>query len=80
MDEMRQQIATLTQSVESLCVQRAPPLFDTHAEQSFSIEIPEFTGSGEPTEFLDWISAIEEILDFTSVPNPMRLVATCLRG
>ena len=33
------------------------------------IDIPEFQGSVQPEEFLDWIYAVEEVLDFKEVPE-----------
>ena len=46
------------------------------------IEIPEFHGSLQPEEFLDWLATVEEILDFKGVPEDKRvpLIATRLRG
>lgn len=51
-------------------------------ESSFRVDIPEFMGSGTPDAFLDWIFAVEELLDFKEVPTNRRvaLVATRLRG
>ncbi|KAL5827816.1 hypothetical protein ACOSQ3_019667 [Xanthoceras sorbifolium] len=48
----------------------------------FKLDILEFHGSLEPEEFLDWIGAVEEILEFKEVPDNKRgsLVATCFRG
>ena len=46
------------------------------------IAIPEFRGSVQPEEFLDWLVAVEEVLDFKEVPenNRVSLVATRFRG
>lgn len=33
------------------------------------VEIPEFAGSIEASDFLDWISTVEEILEFKAVPD-----------
>ena len=45
-------------------------------------EIPEFHGSLQPEEFLDWLATVEEILDFKGVPKNkwVPLIATRLRG
>ena len=47
---------------------------ETHAEErrwdsGFQVEIPEFSGNLSTEEFLDWLSAIEEILDFKKIPE-----------
>ncbi|KAL6504926.1 hypothetical protein OROHE_023684 [Orobanche hederae] len=51
-------------------------------EQGFRIEIPEFTGSLDPAEFLDWLHITDDILEFKQVPEEWRvgLVATRFRG
>ena len=51
-------------------------------ESGFKLDIPEFKGCLQPKEFLDWVAAIEEILDFKEVPQDKRvsLVATKFRG
>ena len=45
-------------------------------------DIPEFHGSLQPEEFLDWLATIEEILEFKGILENKRvpLVATRLRG
>ena len=45
-------------------------------------EIPEFHGSLQAEEFLDWLATVEEILEFKGVPKNkcVLLVATRLRG
>ena len=45
-------------------------------------EIPEFHGSLQPEELLDWLAIVEEILDFKNIPDDkrMQLVATRFRG
>lgn len=47
-------------------------------ESGFQIDIPEFVGTLNPEEFLDWLNMVEEILEFKQVPDEMRvtLVAT----
>ena len=51
-------------------------------ESGFKLEIPEFLGGMQPEEFLDWVAAVEEILEFKRVPDDRRvsLVATKFRG
>ena len=51
---------------------------DTRWEQAFKLEIPEFHGSFQDDELLDWIGAVEEVLKFKEVPENKRtpLVAT----
>jgi hypothetical protein len=46
------------------------PLIQAHANQwefDFKLNIPKFQGGLQPEEFLDWVAAIEEILDFKGV-------------
>lgn len=47
-------------------------------ESSFRSEIPEFHGTLNPEDFIDWINMVEEILEFRQVPDDARvsLVAT----
>ena len=50
---------------------RRPPA-QAHAnrwESRFKLDIPEFSGGMQPEEFLDWVAAVEEILDFKRVPE-----------
>jgi hypothetical protein len=66
-------------------VHRHQPLVQAQAnrwESSFKLDIPEFNGGLQPKEFLDWITAVEEVLDFKGVPEDQRvsLVATKFRG
>ena len=51
-------------------------------ETGMRTEIPEFHGSLQPEDFLDWLATVEEILDFKGVPENKRvpLIATRLRG
>lgn len=44
----------------------------------FLLEIPEFSGTLNTKEFIDWLNTVEEILEFKRVPDEMRvsLVAT----
>ena len=56
---------------------------DSHSwEKSLKIDLPEFQGNLSPEEFLDWLNAIDEIMDFKGVPVDRRvpLVATRFRG
>jgi hypothetical protein len=63
---------------------RRPPA-QAHAnrwESGFKLDIPEFSEGMQPEEFLDWVAAMEEILEFKEVPDDKRvpLVATKFRG
>jgi len=51
-------------------------------ESGFKLDIPEFKGCLQLEEFLDWVAAVEEILEFKEVPQDKRvsLVATKFRG
>lgn len=44
-------------------------------------DILKFQGCLQPGEFLDWVAAVDEILDFNEIPNNRRvtLVATKFR-
>jgi hypothetical protein len=42
-------------------------------ESGFKLNIPEFNGGLQPEEFLDWIAAVEEVLDFKGVPEDRRV-------
>jgi hypothetical protein len=66
-------------------VHRHQPLVQAQANQwesGFKLDIPEFNGGLQPKEFLDWIAAVEEVLDFKGVPEDRRvsLVVTKFRG
>lgn len=47
-------------------------------DTGFRHDIPEFSGSLNPEEFIDWLHMVEEILEFKQVPDELRvpLVAT----
>ncbi|EEF33632.1 conserved hypothetical protein [Ricinus communis] len=51
-------------------------------ESGMRTEIPEFHGSLQAEEFLDWLATVEEILDFKGVQEDkcVPLVATRLKG
>ena len=51
-------------------------------ESYFKLDILESNGGLQPKEFLDWIMAVEEVLDFKGVPEDQRvsLVATKFWG
>ena len=51
-------------------------------ESLLKIDIPEFFGGLQPEEFLNWVAAVEEVLDFKEDPknNCVPFVATQLRG
>jgi len=61
---------------------QVPPRDHGRWESGFKLEIPEFKGCLQPEEFLDWVAAVEEVLDFKDVPQDKRvpLVATRFRG
>ena len=45
-------------------------------------EVPEFQGSLQPKEFIDWLCTAKEVMEFKGVPEEMKvpLIATRLRG
>ncbi|KAF8112884.1 hypothetical protein N665_0059s0022 [Sinapis alba] len=51
-------------------------------ESSFRSDIPEFQGTLNPEDFIDWLNIVEEILEFRQVPDDIRvsLVATRFKG
>ncbi|CAL9218463.1 unnamed protein product, partial [Arabidopsis halleri] len=51
-------------------------------EAGFKVDIPEFNGGIQGDSLMDWIVAVEEVLDFKQVPTDRRvpLVATKFRG
>ena len=60
-------------------------LVQAHANRQvsrFELHIPEFRGDPQLEEFLDWVLAIEEILEFNGVPDERRvsLVVHTFRG
>lgn len=59
-----------------------PPDNNRRWEAGFKVDIPEFHGGLQPEEFLDWLIAAEEVLDFKEVPADKRvpLIATRFRG
>jgi hypothetical protein len=42
-------------------------------EFGFKLNIPEFNGGLQPMEFLDWIAAVEEVLEFKGVLKDRRV-------
>ncbi|CAA7034520.1 unnamed protein product [Microthlaspi erraticum] len=64
------------------------PIFaDTRAdllrwENGFKLDLPEFTGSLQPEDFIDWLNTTEELMSFKEVPAYMKvaLVATRFGG
>lgn len=64
---------------------REGPMVRTYSRQwvsNFKFDIPEFNGCMQPHEFLDWVVAVEETLEFKEVPlgKQVPLVATKFRG
>ena len=51
-------------------------------ELGIRTEVPEFQGSLQPEEFIDWLCTTKEVMEFKGVPEEMNLplVATRLRG
>jgi hypothetical protein len=51
-------------------------------ESGFKLDVSEFNGGLQPKEFLDWIAAVEEVLEFKGVPEDRQvsLVVTKFRG
>ena len=49
-------------------------------ELGMHTKVPEFQGSLQPKEFIDWLCAIEEVMEFKGVPEEMKvpLIATRL--
>ncbi|KAL9684326.1 hypothetical protein QQ045_021762 [Rhodiola kirilowii] len=55
---------------------------DRRWELGFKVDIPDFDGGLKAEEFIDWLSQVEEVLDFKEVPDDRRvsLVTFHLRG
>ena len=51
-------------------------------ESGMRTKVPEFQGSLQPTEFIDWLCTVEEVIEFKGVLEEMKayLIATRLRG
>ena len=49
-------------------------------ESGFKLDIPEFKGCLQPEEFLDWIAAVEEILEFKECERPRPRPVLCMLG
>ncbi|CAL8159588.1 unnamed protein product [Prunus armeniaca] len=51
-------------------------------EVGLRIDIPEFHGSLQLEDFLDWLNSVEEVLEFKDVPENIKvsLIATRFRG
>ena len=61
------------------------PLVQAQANQwesGFKLDIPQFNKGLQPEKFLDWIAAVEEVLEFKGVLEDRRvsLVATKFQG
>jgi hypothetical protein len=41
----------------------------TRWESSFEIEFPEFSGSLNAEDFMDWINQVERIFEYHKIPN-----------
>lgn len=55
---------------------------DTRCEAGFKVELPDFHGTLSPEDLIDWITNVEELLEFKNVPAHRRvaLVATRFKG
>ncbi|GJS97674.1 hypothetical protein Tco_0804642 [Tanacetum coccineum] len=42
------------------------------------VEIPEFAGKSHPDDFIEWLSAVERILDLKEIPDSHSVEETCL--
>lgn len=58
---------------------RSPERPNPRWEQGFKVEIPQFDGSLKPEEFIDWLSQVEEILEFKEVPEGRRVALVTIR-
>ena len=63
--------------------QRRPQRFlednDRRWESEIRTDIPEFHGGLQAEEFLDWLSTVEEILEFREVPDERRVALNTTR-
>ena len=58
---------------------RSPERPNHRWEQAFRVDIPKYDGSLPPEEFIDWLSQVEEILDFKEVPADRRVPLVTIR-
>ena len=60
----------------------SPPRGEPKWESNFKIELPEFYGSLNHEEFMDWLNQVERIFDFHEVPDSkmVKLISIKLRG
>lgn len=52
---------------------------DRRWESGFKVDIPEFNGSLKGDELTDWLSQVEEILEFKEVPDKRRVSLVTIR-
>ena len=60
----------------------SPPRGEPKWESNFKIELPEFYGSLNHEEFMNWLNQVERIFDIHKVPNSkkVKLISIKLRG
>lgn len=60
----------------------SPPRGEPKWESNSKIELPEFYGSLNHEEFMDWLNQVERIFDFREVPNSkkVKLISIKLKG
>ena len=51
----------------------SPPRGEPKWESNFKIELPEFYGSLNCEEFMDWLNQVERIFDFHEVPDSKKV-------
>ena len=48
-------------------------------ESSMRLEVPEFQGSLQPEEFIDWLCTAEEVMEFKGVPEEIKVPLITIR-
>lgn len=51
----------------------------TRWENGIKVDLPEFHGSMDPDAFLDWLIAVEEVLEYKNVPSDRKVPLVCTR-
>jgi hypothetical protein len=62
--------------------QQGPAKEEPRWETNFKVELPDFHGSLNPDEFMDWIHTVERVFDYHEAPDSRKakLVAVRLKG
>ena len=78
MEEMRRQIQQLQETVDSQqAILEAQQRIHSHRRQlrmnDIKVDIPDFEGSLQPDDFLDWLQIVERLFKYTEVPEEQKV-------